>query len=87
MTTVNLLFSEQSTSECRRYLTKAKAIEEALNTGVQYSRFGGKKLKLSKNLVRFKLGNYRLIFKYTPNGLIPESLIQRKHLSRFLKRR
>lgn len=87
MATLHSLFSQYKAADCRKHLHKAMVIEQALEAGVDYAHVGGKQLKLAKHLVRFKLGKYRLIFKLASSGYAPDSLIQRRHLHRFLKRR
>ncbi|VEL97250.1 hypothetical protein ALT761_02251 [Alteromonas sp. 76-1] len=87
MTTLRKLFNQYESAECRKYISKAVQIEEGLKSGKNYAELGGCQLSLAKGLIRFKLGNYRLIFKKAREEFIPDSLIQRKHLERFLKRR
>jgi len=87
MATLHSLFSQYKAADCRKHLHKAMLIEKALEAGIDYAYLGGQQLKLAKHLIRFKLGKYRLIFKYAHSGYTPDCLIQRKHLHRFLKRR
>ena len=87
MTTLHTLFQQYTSSKLTKYFHRALSIQEELDKGCEYQRLGGKKLHLSKDLIRFKLGYYRLIFKKTTSGFVLEALIQRKNLNRFLKRR
>lgn len=87
MATIHALFDQYSSSNCNKHISKALNIEKQLANGLDYQLLGGKKLHLAKDLIRFKLGQYRLIFKHTQMGFAPETLIQRKNLTRFLKRR
>lgn len=87
MKTIKSLFKSFPSADCKKYINKAAAIEQSLNTCGDYQKLGGKKLIIAKHLIRFKLGHYRLIFKQTNSGFILEALIQRKSLNRFLKRR
>jgi len=87
MKTIHLLFSNFPSSDGDKYIQKALFIEHGLDSGLEYQKLGGKKLNLAKHLIRFKLGHYRLIFKFTNTGFALEALIQRKSLNRFLKRR
>ncbi|MBU2925810.1 hypothetical protein Q4530_01095 [Colwellia sp. 1_MG-2023] len=73
------------TNSC--YFIKACKIQNSLEQGIEYQKLGGLKLRKTKDLIRFKLGEYRLIFKRAQYGFIPETLIQRKNLPLFLKRR
>lgn len=87
MNTLLQLFSQypQQVSKC--YLTKATHIKDQLYNGVNYQLLSGCRLQLCPELIRFKLGKYRLIFKLDSNGYQPLYLIKRKNLERFLKRR
>ena len=87
MKTIKSLFKSFPAANCQRYVDKAIAIEHSLNSSVDYQKLGGRKLTIAKDLIRFKLGHYRLIFKHTSSGFIVEALIPRKSLDRFLKRR
>jgi len=87
MKTIHTLFKKYSTSTCNRHIHRALAIQQGLNDGVDYQVLGGKKLHLGKGLIRFKLGNFRLIYTRASSGFTLEALIQRKNLNRFLKRR
>jgi mRNA-degrading endonuclease RelE of RelBE toxin-antitoxin system len=87
MKTIKSLFKSIPSADCQKYLSKAAAIEQSLNSYIDYQKLGGKKLVIAKHLIRFKLGHYRLIFKQTNSGFVLEALIQRKSLNRFLKRR
>lgn len=87
MKTLTNLFNcyPQMVRKC--YYQRAIIIQNKLNNGECYQRIGGKRLHLANELVRFKLGAYRLIFKRSAQGFIPEKLLQRKNLNTFLKRR
>lgn len=87
MKTIHSLFSNFPSSDGNKYIKKALVIEHGLGSGLDYQKLGGRKLNLAKQLIRFKLGHYRLIFKLTNSGFALEALIQRKSLNRFLKRR
>lgn len=87
MKTLNKLFKPYPIIVKSRYFQRALSIQNKLNHGEDYHRIGGKRLVCAKGMIRFKLGAYRLIFKRVPLGYIPELLLQRKNLDRFLKRR
>ena len=87
MKTIHSLFSNIPSSDVDKYIKKALLIERGLCSGLEYKKLGGRKLHLAKHLIRFKLGHYRLIFKFASSGFALEALIQRKSLNRFLKRR
>ena len=71
----------------RRYFSSAVSINEQLAKHVHYHLLGGKRLVIAPNLIRFKLGNYRLIFQAKSDSYQPLTLIHRKNLTSFLKRR
>lgn len=87
MKTLNKLFKPYPSNVKRYYFQRALSILNKLNQGEGYHCIGGKRLVCTKGLIRFKLGVYRLIFKREQFGYIPELLLQRKNLERFLKRR
>ena len=87
MKTLLQLFSAYPSQVARHYLTKAINIEIKLSNGVNYHELNGVRILLDRDLIRFKLGIYRLIFKRNSNGYTPLFLIKRKNLERFLKRR
>ena len=87
MKTLNKLFKPYPTIVKNHYFQRALSIQNKLNHGEDYQHIGGKRLVCAKGLIRFKLGAYRLIFKREQLGYIPELLLQRKNLERFLKRR
>ena len=87
MKTLNNLFTDYPTSVKQRYFQRAISIQKQLNHGEGYHSIGGKRLVRGKGMIRFKLGAYRLIFKRVQLGYIPEFLLQRKNLERYLKRR
>ena len=87
MKTLNTLFTDYPIAVKQRYFQRAISIQKKLNNGEDYHRIGGQRLVCAKGMIRFKLGAYRLIFKRVQLGYIPELLLQRKNLERFLKRR
>tara|TARA_R110000772_G_scaffold31158_4_gene77022 strand:+ start:475 stop:738 length:264 start_codon:yes stop_codon:yes gene_type:complete len=87
MKTLNTLFKPYPNLVKSRYYQRAISIQNKLSNGEDYQHIGGERLVLAKGLIRFKLGAYRLIFKREKIGYIPENLLQRKNLERFLKRR
>lgn len=87
MKTLLQLFSAYPKQVGKYYLTKAINIENQLANGVNYQKLNGSRLLVCPDLIRFKFGNYRLIFQRNSNGYTPLSLIKRKNLERFLKRR
>ncbi|GMQ55210.1 hypothetical protein [Halopseudomonas aestusnigri] len=67
--------------------SKAHEIDKALRAGVPYTALGGKRIRCSTNLLRFKLGtSLRLIYQRTEHGLRPRAVVTRQHLERELKR-
>ncbi|GHB59036.1 hypothetical protein GCM10008107_05200 [Psychrosphaera saromensis] len=87
MITLHTLFQQYTSSTLQKYFHRALSIQEELDNGCKYQKLGGRKLHLAKNLIRFKLGYYRLIFKKTNTGFVLETIILRKNLNHFLKRR
>lgn len=87
MKTLTKLFKPYPTYLKARYFERALSIQNKLSNSYDYQFIGGKRLVCAKGLIRFKLGAYRLIFKRGSCGYVPESLLQRKNLERFLKRR
>lgn len=87
MTSLNNLFNCYPQIVKNRYFQRAVTIQSKLNNGESIQRIGGKRLRLTNGLIRFKLGSYRLIFKREQQSYIPEHLLQRKNLIKFLKRR
>lgn len=68
--------------------SKAQEIDKALQAGIPYTALGGKRIRCSKNLLRFKLGvSMRLIYQTTEHGHMPCAVITRQRLERELKRR
>lgn len=70
-----------------RYKAEANKIYKHLLLGHNYRSIGGKKLTISPNLIRFKLGHYRLIFIFSNGAFHPQAFIARKNLESYLKRR
>jgi mRNA-degrading endonuclease RelE of RelBE toxin-antitoxin system len=87
MNNLKKLFIQQKSIVNKRYFERALYIQTQLNCGQHYQSLGGQRLVLAKELIRFKLGAYRLIFKRNSMGYTPEFLLPRKDLNRFLKRR
>lgn len=87
MKTLLQLFSAYPKQVGKYYLSKAINIENKLANGVNYQKLNGSRLLVCPDLIRFKFGRYRLIFKRDLNGYKPLFLIKRKNLERFLKRR
>ncbi|MDT0628052.1 hypothetical protein [Alteromonas sp. W364] len=84
---INNLLNKQNKSIQQCHIERAVLIQQQLELGCPYSKLGGQQLTVNKNLLRFKLGSYRLIIRAVNNKYIPEMLIQRKHLEQKLKRR
>jgi len=87
MKTLLQLFSKYPKQVRKYYLAKAINIEKQLANGVNYQKLNGSRLIVCPDLIRFKFGRYRLIFKRDLNGYTPLFLIKRKNLECFLKRR
>lgn len=87
MKTLTKLFNSYPIIVKNRYLQRALSIQYQLDSGERYQHIGGKQLVRAKGMIRFKLGDFRLIFKRYKSGYIPELLLQRKNLDRYLKRR
>ncbi len=67
--------------------SKAHEIDKALRAGVPYTALGGKHIRCSKNLLRFKLGtSLRLIYQRTAHGHRPRAVVTRQHLEQELRR-
>ena len=81
------LFQSQPPTITERYFERALAIIDKLNNGSRFCQLGGKKLKACPELIRFKFGKKRLIVERINDHYTPISLIQRKNLVLFLKRR
>ena len=69
------------------YKQQLNDICAAINNGTPFHQLGGMRLKSHNNLVRFKLGSHRLICEFSDNLLHPITVIPRKSLELFLKRR
>ncbi|NQZ09706.1 MAG: hypothetical protein HRT35_21355 [Algicola sp.] len=87
MKTLYSLFTNSPTTLRKRYYKRAAAIQSHLKLGTHYQDLGGRQLKCSHELIRFRLGDYRLLFKRSAKGFMPEVLLHRKNLEKFLKRR
>jgi mRNA-degrading endonuclease RelE of RelBE toxin-antitoxin system len=69
------------------YKVDAKTIYTHLLQGHSYRDIGGRKLTIDPKLIRFKLGEYRLIFIFINGVFEPKALLSRKNLESYLKRR
>ncbi|WP_441856410.1 ParE family toxin-like protein [Pseudoalteromonas distincta] len=87
MESMNCLFKTFPKCKSGRYLSEAKKIYNHLLQGRNYRDIGGRKLTIAPNLIRFKLGNYRLIFIFRNGNFQPKALLARKNLESYLKRR
>lgn len=87
MKTLQSLFINTSQIVRQRYYKRATAIQTHLKQGTHYQDLGGRQLKCNHELVRFRLGHHRLLFRRTAKGFMPEFLVQRKDLEKLLKRR
>ncbi|MCJ8273103.1 MAG: hypothetical protein MJK04_27345 [Psychrosphaera sp.] len=87
MKTLHSLFSDYPETVEQRFYQRALNIQIRLKQGVHYQNLGGRRLMLCHELIRFKLGSYRLLFTRSGKGFTPEFLVQRKNLEKFLKRR
>jgi hypothetical protein len=87
MKTLKNLFSTHPQNTISRYWLRAVDIQTQLNQGIHYQALGGRRLLACHQLIRFKLGKFRLIFEQRVNGLTPEFLLHRKNLDKLLKRR
>lgn len=68
--------------------SKARTIDQRLRAGTPYTALGGKRMRCSRRLLRFKIGlSLRLIYQTTEGGYIPCALITRQRLDSELKRR
>lgn len=81
------IFSPFQQQVAQRYFSRACHLVEQLNNGKHYRMLGGCRLSQKPQYIRFKFGAYRLIFILEDHLLTPYSLIHRKNLDWFLKRR
>lgn len=87
MKTIKPLFKHFPKSTSARYLEPAFNIYKQLLQGQDYRTLGGCRLTVDRELIRFRLGPYRLIFKNKHGLIIPIILIARKNFDAYLKRR
>jgi hypothetical protein len=80
-------------SDCRSTLAPAifrkfEQTLDSLNGEIPYTLLGGKKIRRSPGLIRFKIGrDHRLICKQTDSDLVPYKLVTRQAFERELVRR
>lgn len=87
MISLKKLFQAFPAEVHKQHFESATYIQEQLKCKTQFHLLGGKRLVIAPNLIRFKLGHYRLLFQAQNNSYQPISLIHRKNLSVYLKRR
>lgn len=87
MKSMNRLLKTLPKCQSARYVAEAKDIYSHLLQSRNYRDIGGRKLTIDPKLIRFKLGNYRLIFVFTNGGFEPKAFLARKNLESYLKRR
>jgi len=71
MTTIKHLFHKHPSQVTKRYLERAFNLQKQLSYGTNYRDLVGRRLVLQRELVRFKFGYYRLIFKMTKKEITP----------------
>lgn len=87
MTDINQVITSCPHQIAACHKSKAHEIDKALRAGVPYTALGGKRIRCSKNLLRFKLGtSLRLIYQRTEKGHRPRAVVTRQHLERELRR-
>lgn len=86
MKSLQQLFSSLPKREKDIFYPSARKIFLQLAQGVDYYKLKGKQLRTDRQLIRFRLGKYRLIFAKNDNGFEPIGLIHRKQLETWLKR-
>ena len=87
MAALKKLFTKFPPAVAQRHYSQACQIQNQLFEFYHFQSIGGRKLLLAPNLIRFKLGSYRLIFELNDGKFLPLVLIHRKNLTSFLKRR
>lgn len=69
------------------YQSRVLALINQVESGVPYHDLGGVKLTVNRQLIRLKVGIYRILFKEIGNELLFVSVIKRKDLEKKIKRR
>lgn len=87
MKSFNRILKTLPPCQSARYMAEAKRIHKHLLLGLSYRELGGRKLTIDPSLIRFKLGDYRLIFVFSNDAFQPEAFLARKNLESYLKRR
>lgn len=86
MTTIDKVIAACPHQLMRCHKIKARNIDRALQSCIPHTALGGKRVRCSKNLMRFKIGtSFRLLYQTSENGPIPWALISRQRLERVLK--
>jgi hypothetical protein len=67
---------------------RVKSLHDQLISGIPYPQLCGKRIRQSKDLIRFKIGrDWRLLYQRMGNELVPYRLITRQQFEQILKRR
>lgn len=87
MKSMNRLLKTLPKCQSARYIAEAKDIYSHLLQSHNYRDIGGRKLTIDPSLIRFKLGDYRLIYIFSNGAFQPKAFLARKNFESYLKRR
>ncbi|MGY5451435.1 ParE family toxin-like protein [Agarivorans sp. MS3-6] len=87
MTLTNQLIESFRSHIPQCQVTKAYALEKKILAGYSYIELGGKKIRNTPNLIRFKLGRrFRFIWFVADDGLKPVMITTRQQFDNKIKR-
>ncbi|WP_444891999.1 hypothetical protein ACJJIE_13300 [Microbulbifer sp. TRSA001] len=72
--------------DCHRL--QAITLHQQLSEGIPFTLLGGKRIKQSPQIIRFKIGrDWRLLYREQANSLTPYCLISRQCFNQVIQRR
>jgi hypothetical protein len=88
MSSIHKVLEACSCSPPLCHVERAKFLHNQLISGIPYPQLGGKRIRQSKDLIRFKIGrDWRLLYQRKGRDLVPYCLITRQQFEQILKRR
>lgn len=70
------------------HIQRAKELHQQLTEGTSFNRLGGKRIKQSPHIIRFKIGrDWRLLYLEQGPRLVPYCLIARQCFNQAINRR
>ena len=70
------------------HIQRAMELHQQLTEGASFNRLGGKRIKQSPHIIRFKIGRgWRLLYLEQGPRLVPYCLIARQRFEQTIKRR